>query len=56
VAEQKTRIQGIGMSRGVELVLVIKQEVVVLLKAEPLVAKGIPMAIKVKYSEPKLNQ
>jgi hypothetical protein len=56
VVEQKTKIQGIGMSRGVESVLVIRQEVVVLLKTKPIVAKGVLMAIKVMYSEPRLNQ
>jgi hypothetical protein len=43
------------MSRGVELVLVTRQETVVLPKVEPIVAQGVPMAIRAGYNEPKLN-
>jgi hypothetical protein len=44
------------MSRGIESILVVKQEIVGLPKAEPTLAEGVPMAIKIKYSEPRLNQ
>jgi hypothetical protein len=44
------------MFRGVELVLVIKQKIVTLPRAEPIVAKGVLVVIKVRYNEPKLNQ
>jgi hypothetical protein len=44
------------MSRGVEPVLVIRQEIVVILKAEPTIAKGVPMAIRARYNEPIFYQ
>jgi hypothetical protein len=44
------------MSKGVELVLVTRQETVILPKAEPIIAQGVLVVVKVKYSEPKLNQ
>jgi hypothetical protein len=44
------------MSKGVELVLVTKQETIVLPKAKPTMAQGVPMAVKIKYNEPILNQ
>ncbi len=56
MVEQETTTQGIRMSKGVELVLVIKQETIVLLRAQPTVAQGVFVAIKVKYNEPKFNQ
>jgi hypothetical protein len=43
------------MSRRVELVFVTRQEIVVLPKVESIVAECVPVAIKVKYSEPKFN-
>jgi hypothetical protein len=43
------------MSRGVELVLVIKQETIILPKVKP-IAKGVPMVIKMRYNEPKFYQ
>jgi hypothetical protein len=43
------------MSRGVELIFVTKQEIVDLPKAEPIVAKGVLMAERVRYSEPISN-
>ncbi len=55
MVEQETTTQGIRMSRGVELVLVTRQETVVLPKVEPIVAQGVPMAIRAGYNEPKLN-
>jgi hypothetical protein len=44
------------MSRGVEPILVIKQKIVDLPRVEPTLIEGVPMAIRVKYSEPSLNQ
>jgi hypothetical protein len=44
------------MSKGVESVLVTKQEIVILLRAKTTMAKGVPMAVKVRCSEPKFNQ
>jgi hypothetical protein len=43
------------MSRGVKSVLVIRQETVVLPKVEPIVVEHVPMAIRVRYSDPKFN-
>jgi hypothetical protein len=42
------------MSKGVELVLITRQEIIVLPRTELTVTQGVPMAIKVKYSEPRL--
>jgi hypothetical protein len=44
------------MFRGVELILVTKQETIVLLKTKPTITQGVLVVIKVRYSEPKLNQ
>jgi hypothetical protein len=44
------------MSKGVELVFVTSQEIIVLPKAKPIVTEGVPMVVRVKYSEPTLNQ
>jgi hypothetical protein len=44
------------MSRRVELVLIVKQEIVVLLRAKPTTEKGVPATVRVRYSEPRLNQ
>jgi len=38
------------------LILVAKHEIIILLKVEPTIAQGVPMAIKIRYSEPRLNQ
>jgi hypothetical protein len=35
--------------------LLIRQEIIVLLKVEPTLVKGVPTAIKVRYNEPKHN-
>ncbi len=43
------------MSKRVEWVLVIKQEIIVLPKAKPTVV-GVPVTIRIKYSEPRLNE
>jgi hypothetical protein len=48
VVEQEAITHGIKMSRGVELVLVIIQKIILLPKVEPTIAKGVPMAIKVR--------
>jgi hypothetical protein len=55
VVEQPATTQGIKMSRGVELVLVIKQETIILPRTKPTVVEGVPMAVKMKYSEPRLT-
>jgi hypothetical protein len=44
------------MPRGVELVLVTRQEIVVLRKVETIVIEGVLVAIRVRYIEPKFNQ
>jgi hypothetical protein len=44
--EQKFTTQGIKMFRRVEPVLVTRQEIVVLLKVELTIAKGVLVAIK----------
>ncbi len=36
--------------------LINKQKTVVLPRVEPIVTEGVLMAIRVKYSEPKVNQ
>jgi hypothetical protein len=43
------------MSRGVELVFVTRQEIIILPKVEPLVAKGAHVVVRVRYNEPRLN-
>jgi hypothetical protein len=55
VVEQEVAIQGIRMSRGVESIFVIRQETIVLPRIETIVVQGVHVAIKVRYSEPKLN-
>ncbi len=55
VVEQEVTTWGIIISRGVESVLVIRQEIVVLPKVKLIVIEGVPMAIRVRYSEPKVN-
>jgi hypothetical protein len=44
------------MSRIIELAFVTKQETIVLPRAEPIVAKGVHVAVRIKYSEPIFNQ
>jgi hypothetical protein len=56
VVEQEAATQGIIMFKGVELIFVIRQENIVLPIVEPTITKGVPMAIRIKYSEPRLNQ
>jgi hypothetical protein len=54
LVEQEVATQSIKMSKGVELVLVAREEIIVLPKVEPTVAKGVLVAIKVGYTEPVL--
>jgi hypothetical protein len=44
------------MSQGVEPILVIKQETIILPRIESIVVQGVPVVVKVRYSEPRLNQ
>jgi hypothetical protein len=44
------------MSKGVESIFVTRQKIVVLPKAESIVAKCVCVDVGVKYSEPKFNQ
>jgi predicted amino acid racemase len=44
------------MSKGIELVFVTKQETVVLPIVEPTITQGVPVAVKVRYNEPRLNR
>jgi hypothetical protein len=46
VVEQKAITQGIKIFKGVELILVTRQEIIVLPKAEPTIAKGDPIINK----------
>jgi hypothetical protein len=43
------------MSKGVESIFVIKQKTIVLPRIETTIVQGVHVAIKVRYSEPKLN-
>ncbi len=56
MVEQKAATQGIRMSKRVEPVLVTKQETIFLLRAKPIVIEGVLVVVKIKYSEPRLNQ
>jgi hypothetical protein len=56
MVEQEATNQGIKMSRRVEPILVIKQETIVLPKAKPIVVEGVPVVVKMKYSEHRFNQ
>jgi hypothetical protein len=56
VVEQKATIQGIKMSRRVELVLVTRQETIVLPRAKPTIVEGGPVAIRMRYNEPRFNE
>jgi len=38
------------MSKGIEPILITRQELVVLLRAEPIIVEGVPMAVKVRYN------
>jgi hypothetical protein len=56
VVEQETVTQGIRMSRGVESIIITRQETIFLPNAEPIVAESALAVVKVRYNEPKLNQ
>ncbi len=57
MVKQEAPIQGIRMSRGVELVLVTRQEIVILPKVEPIVAQGVFVVVRVRrYTKPILDQ
>jgi len=43
------------MSKGVKPIHVIRQEIVILRRTKLMVAEGVFVAIRVKYSEPKFN-
>jgi len=43
------------MSKGVESILVTRQETVVLPKVEPTVVESVCVVIKVRYNEPIFN-
>ncbi len=55
MVEQKAVIQGIKMSRGIERVLITKQEIVILPKIEPIITQGVHVVIIIRYSEPRCN-
>jgi hypothetical protein len=55
VVEQEAIIQGIKMSKGVESIFIIRQETIVLPRTKLIVAEGVHVVVKVRYSEPKLN-
>jgi hypothetical protein len=44
------------MFKGVELILITRQETIFLPRAKSIISKGVPMAIRMKYNEPKFNQ
>jgi hypothetical protein len=56
VVEVEAITQGIRMSKGIEPVLVSRQEIIFLPKAKLTITKGVLMVVKVKYNEPRLNQ
>ncbi len=55
MVEQKAITHGIKMSKGVEPILITKQETIVLSRAKPTIVEGIHVVVKVNYSEPRLN-
>jgi hypothetical protein len=56
VVKQEVTNYGIRMSKGVEPILITRQEIIVLPKAESIVVKHVHVAIRVKYNEPKFHQ
>jgi hypothetical protein len=44
------------MSKGVELILVTRQETIFLLRTKPIEVEHVPMVVKIMYSEPIFNQ
>jgi hypothetical protein len=55
VVEKEATIKGIKMSRGVEPIFIIRQEIVVLPSVEPIITEVVFVAIRIRYSEPKIN-
>ncbi len=55
MVEVEAITQGIRMSKGIEPVLVSRQEIIFLPKAKLTITKGVLMVVKVKYNEPRLN-
>jgi len=55
VVEQLATTQGIKMSKGVELVLVTRHETIILPRTKPTIVEGVPMVVKMRYSEPRFN-
>ncbi len=53
VVEQEATTQGIRMSKGVELVHVTKQEIIVLPKAKPIVA-NVHVVVRLRLVNPNL--
>jgi hypothetical protein len=54
--EQKATTQGIKISKAVELVLITRQETVVLPRAEPTMVERVLVVIRMRYNEPIFNQ
>jgi len=48
--------QGIKISKGVDLIFITRQEIISLPRIELIVAENVPMVVRVKYNEPKVNQ
>jgi hypothetical protein len=44
------------MSREIKLILIARQETLVLPKAEPTIVQGVHVIVRIKYSEPIFNQ
>jgi hypothetical protein len=42
------------MSKGVEPILVVRQEIIVLPRIKPIVVEGVHVVVKVRYNEPRL--
>jgi hypothetical protein len=55
VVKQEVVTQGIKMSKRVEPILVTKQETIVLPRTKPTIIEGIPIAIRMRYSEMRLK-
>jgi hypothetical protein len=44
------------MPKGIELVLITRQETIILPRAKPIVVEGLFVVVKARYNEPKFNQ
>jgi hypothetical protein len=56
VVEQEVTTQNIRISEGVELILIIRQGTVILLRAKLTIIEGVHVAVRIRYNEPRLNQ